>query len=328
MSETSTTATVETPESGGATVCRLSWCRSEHTGDPSYDAMHEGPVAMASCAPESSGSTTDVGRSAVTLIAETPEEFLEKPIVCVDGYHADLELDLPGFDAYVAAMERYVVDLHVLRREFAAVLAGHRPVPTDTELPLVERTSPCTPWCTGTERDHDGELTSHPVDRFHGSDIQQVPLRLEHDAEVELSLEQAAFAHRADVAFTLHTRHTSTYVKVALDEARAIATRLEALAALGERHAHPGALPPLPEVLKSANAQVFEDPGLDRGSCGYALGTVAPGGSALVVVPRELPPGQREELIREQLAHLTYRDKQRRSVSECADREVPLFTAA
>lgn len=328
MSETSTTAIVGAPENGGAILCPLSWCRSKHTGDPGYDALHEGPVAQAPCVSQGPGSTADVARAAVTLAAETPEEFLEKPIVYIDGYHAELELDLPGFDAYVASMERYVVDLHVMRREFAAILAGPRPAHTGADLPLVERTSPCTTWCTGTEWENNGELAPHPVDRFHGSDTQRVALRLEHDAEVELSLEQAAFAHQADVAFTLHTRHTSTYVKVALDEAKAIATRLESLAALGERHAHPGSLPPLPEVLKSANAQVFEDPGLDRGSCGYALGTIAPGGNALVVVPRELPPGQREELVREQLAHLAHREGHGRSVNECADQEVRILTAA
>lgn len=329
MSETSATAaSAEAPETSGMTPCCLVWCRSDHTGDRVFDALHEGPVAKAVCSPSGSESTIEMARAAVTVIAETPEEFQDGPFVCVDGYLEALELDLHGVDAYIAGLERYLVDLRILRRGFAEILARPVQATTDGDLPLAERTSPCTTWCVGAERDENGRPAVHPMDRFHCSDPDTVALHLEHDGEVELSLEQGAFSHQPEVALTVHNHRDSLYVKVALDEAKLIAARLDALATQAERHASPASLPPLPEVLDSVGAQVFEDGSLSRDSSGYTLGKLDEGGHVLVVVPRGLSPEGREELVRQRLSHLAYQARCAAEAAPGAGPEAPLPSAA
>jgi hypothetical protein len=165
------------------------------------------------------------------------------------------------------------------------------------------------------------------MDRFHCSDPHTVALHLEHDGEVELSLEQGAFAHQPEVALTVHNHRDSLYVKVALDEARMIAARLDALATLAERHATPASLPPLLEVLDSVGAQVFEDASLSSDSSGYTLGKLEDSGHVLVVVPRGLPQEEREELVRQHLSNLAYQARAAEG-DQGAGPEAPLPSAA
>ncbi|MEZ0064951.1 hypothetical protein ABIA32_000939 [Streptacidiphilus sp. MAP12-20] len=317
-----------TPAAPGTTDLCPVWCRTVHTSEP-WDVCHDGPSVQ--FAPNSEASLGSAGIEATILsIIEVPEDLLRPPVVYIAGRNDDLELDLPGLDEHIADVERFLADLKVLRRQFADILAGPGAQPGEDPRLLVERTSPCPPWCVSTAcRDTAPfDRTCFPSDRYHHSETRSLSPGRESNTFIQFDLVQQAFAQRPDVVLSIDTGRDDACTTLTLDEARTLATSVGALATLGERHAQPGCLPPLPDILGSVGAQVFEDPGLKPDRPGYTLGRVSEDSRVLVVVPGGLSPEHREWVIREQLGDASHRARRERTPEEQTKSPIPLPTAA
>lgn len=296
------------PTQGATDLCPA-WCRTTHTGE-SWDVRHDGPSAL--FVPSAGARPSAAGTEATVMsLIERPEDLLRTPIVFVSGRNEDLELDLPGLDEYIAGMEQYLTGLRALRGQFAEILACPGTLQQEDSRPLVERTSPCPPWCINPAcRDgsrHDRQC--FPSDRYHYSDTHSLRPTEESRTVIQVDLVQQAFAHRPDVVLSIDTDRDDACTTLTLDEARTLAAVVGSLTTRGERDAEPACLPPLPDVLISVGAQVFEDPGLARNQPGYTLGRVSQDRQVLVVVPRGLSTEHRERLVREQLGDESHREK-------------------
>ncbi|MFI2239439.1 DUF6907 domain-containing protein [Streptomyces chrestomyceticus] len=226
------------------------------------------------------------------------------------------ELGLAELDRVIEGLDRYTVDLRALRYRYGAVLAGtdptNRPLEDSSSNRPVQVTAPCPGWCT--YRTDDSHTMDALEERSHAGAEELVPLTLHRcgleavdnevmPGEIQLVLEQYAYGSLPTVALTLEGR-TTAYARLSLEEARRIASALGELTAMGETCATPSALSPLDRVAADMRTTVVEDPQLEPGSSGYALGDSDPDGMSWAFVPAGLSPELREETVRGLLADI------------------------